>query len=205
MNVRVSEFSDAQIIDGLRRGEPWAAEVLCAKLRPVIHRRLRRVFSVQRHDHDDLVQSVLEQVVRTLIDPAFRARCSLTVWAAVIASRVGIDALRSRIRERVVFCDESRDSPEFLGAPEAVVLERKLEARSELETLESVLEQMKPEQSMTVVLHDLYGHDLTEIASLMGVTAAAAQSRLVRGRKELMRQREARRTIDSVPDDEPEE
>jgi RNA polymerase sigma-70 factor, ECF subfamily len=205
MNVRANEATDADIIEGLRRGEPWAAEVLCTKLRPVIHRRLRRVYSVERHDHDDLVQSVLEQIIRTLIDPAFHATCSLRAWAAVIASRVGIDALRSRTRERVVFCDEVRESPEVLGAPEAMLLERKLEARSELQTLESVLEQMKPEQSMTVLLHDLYGHDLTEIASLMGVTAAAAQSRLVRGRKELMRQRAARRTMDSVPDDASEE
>jgi DNA-directed RNA polymerase specialized sigma24 family protein len=30
------------------------------------------------------------------------------------------------------------------------------------------------------------GHDLAEIASLTGVTIAAAQSRLVRGRKEVL-------------------
>jgi DNA-directed RNA polymerase specialized sigma24 family protein len=50
-------------------------------------------------------------------------------------------------------------------------------------------------------LHDLLGHELAEIAQFTGVTAAAAPSRLVRGRKELLRQRAARRSMESQPDD----
>jgi RNA polymerase sigma-70 factor (ECF subfamily) len=46
---------------------------------------------------------------------------------------------------------------------------------------------MKPEHAETLVLHDALGHELSEIAVLMGVSVAAAQSRLIRGRKELLR------------------
>jgi DNA-directed RNA polymerase specialized sigma24 family protein len=44
---------------------------------------------------------------------------------------------------------------------------------------------MKPQYAETVFLHDVLGHELAEIALMMRVSVAAAQSRLVRGRKDL--------------------
>jgi DNA-directed RNA polymerase specialized sigma24 family protein len=45
---------------------------------------------------------------------------------------------------------------------------------------------MRPEHSLTVLLHDGFGHEVTEISALTGVSVAAAQSRLVRGRRQLL-------------------
>jgi RNA polymerase sigma-70 factor (ECF subfamily) len=50
---------------------------------------------------------------------------------------------------------------------------------------------MKPDQAQTVFLHDVLGHELAEIALMMQVSVAAAQSRLVRGRRELYRRLDA--------------
>jgi RNA polymerase sigma-70 factor (ECF subfamily) len=44
---------------------------------------------------------------------------------------------------------------------------------------------MDPAKAQTVLLHEGMGYELSEIAVLTGVSIAAAQSRLVRGRKEL--------------------
>jgi DNA-directed RNA polymerase specialized sigma24 family protein len=44
---------------------------------------------------------------------------------------------------------------------------------------------MGREKATAVLLYDVFGHDLAEVAVLTGATVAAAQSRLVRGRKEL--------------------
>jgi DNA-directed RNA polymerase specialized sigma24 family protein len=46
---------------------------------------------------------------------------------------------------------------------------------------------MKPSLAEAVLLFDVLGHNLQEVASLTGVSLSAAQSRLHRGRKELVR------------------
>ena len=53
--------------------------------------------------------------------------------------------------------------------------------------MHAILGRMRPKHAEAVLLHDVLGHDLAEIAVMTGASAAAAQSRLVRGRKELLR------------------
>jgi len=65
--------------------------------------------------------------------------------------------------------------------------ERALQARAELQRLQRILGVMNPKHADVLVLHDVLGHELSAIAGITGLTVAAAQSRLVRGRKELLR------------------
>ena len=53
-------------------------------------------------DHDDLVQASFEQIVKTLTTRRFARACSLRTWASSIAANVGLNALRSKVRERRV-------------------------------------------------------------------------------------------------------
>jgi DNA-directed RNA polymerase specialized sigma24 family protein len=45
---------------------------------------------------------------------------------------------------------------------------------------------MNQDKAMALVLHDVLGHELVEIAAMLGVSTAAAQSRLVRARREFL-------------------
>lgn len=174
----------------LRRGDQWAAVELYERLHPVVERALRRVLRHRVNDYEDLVQSSFERIVRTLAERRFAGACSLATWASAIAAHVAMDWLRARVRERRVFGEQPARDERESAPPEPAdpaVLERRLEARADVEKLQGMLSRMGDEQAAALVLHDVLGHELSEIAVLTGVSVAAAQSRLVRGRKELLR------------------
>ncbi len=186
------EISDELIIQSLRAGQPWAAEVLFDRVSYVVERTLRRILQSADADYEDLLQVTLERVIESLVQQRFSGACSLATWASAIAGHVGVDALRSRIRERALFRRAEDVLVPVHAFPQHATLEKQLEARSEIEHLHDILGSMKPEQAHAVVMHDALGHEIAEIAALAGVSVAAAQSRLVRGRKELLRRARAR-------------
>jgi RNA polymerase sigma-70 factor, ECF subfamily len=177
--------SDEELIEAVQRGEHRVAGLLYDRLVGVVDHTLFRVFGRREADHDDLVQSVFEQIIVTLSRRSYARACSLKTWASSIASHVGFNALRSRRRERRVLDRES--SIDGASVPARVDTEGAASARVELDRVRRQLVSMRVEQSQTVFLHDVLGHELAEIALMMRVSVAAAQSRLVRGRRELYR------------------
>jgi RNA polymerase sigma-70 factor (ECF subfamily) len=176
--------SDPEIVAGLGRGEAWAAESLYDRVLPYLERTLRRVLRNSHSEYEDLLQSSFERIIRVLSERSLGGACDLPAWSSAVAAHVALDTLRQRVRERKLF---DRQAPtEGLRSHEASG-ERGADARAEVERVQRVLGRMKPKHAETVLLHDVLGHDLREVALLTQVSVAAAQSRLVRGRKELLR------------------
>jgi RNA polymerase sigma-70 factor (ECF subfamily) len=179
--------SDERLIDALRRGDHRVAAEIYDRLFDVVDRTLYKIFGRREPDHDDLVQMAFEQIVITLSRQSFAGACSLRTWASRVTSHVGLNALRSRRRERKWLDRMTDASDEFERRPTVQDAERALEARARLESVRRHLVHMNPAQAETVFLHDALGHELAEIALMTGVSITAAQSRLVRGRRELFR------------------
>lgn len=179
-----AKFTDPEIVAGLTRGEPWAADQLYDRVHPFVERTLRRVLRHAQGDYEDLMQSSFERIVRVLSERSLGGACDLPTWSSAVAAHVALDALRRRVRERKLFASDSALETWRGGDPSA---ERSAEARFEVERVQRVFGKMKAKYAETVLLHDVLGHDLREIAGITGVSVAAAQSRLVRGRKELLR------------------
>ena len=177
--------SDEQLIEAVEKGDHALAGELYDRLIGVVDHTLYRVFGRRETDHEDLIQAAFEQIVLTLSRQSFARACSLKTWASTVTSHVGFNALRSRRRERAVLDRQAEAEPEAL--PGAADVERQTAARAELDRMRGHLVGMKSEHAQAVFLHDVLGHDLAEIALMTNVTVAAAQSRLVRGRKELYR------------------
>ncbi len=172
-------------------GERWAHAALYDALYPIVARALQKILH-HTSDYEDLVQTSFELIVRTLQKPKAREIENLAAWASAIAARVALDAIRARVRERRVF-DRDVDSAELGLTHTGPRLEQAIEARRELAWLQNALGAMNAEQAEAVLLHDVLGHELKDIAKLTDVSPAAAQKRLSRAHLELKKRAEKRR------------
>jgi RNA polymerase sigma-70 factor (ECF subfamily) len=181
-----SGVAQSDVLRAAAAGEPWAHVALYDALYPFVAAALQKILH-QTPDYDDLVQATFEQIIRSLRRPRPRPIENLGAWSSAIAARVALSSLRVRVRERRVFGSEGE--PQDAPGPE---LERQLDVRRELRWLQESLAAMQPEQAEAILLHDVFGHDLVEVARIMDVSVAAAQKRLSRGHIELRRRAELR-------------
>jgi RNA polymerase sigma-70 factor (ECF subfamily) len=183
-------LSDEALVEAVQRADERVASEIYDRLYEVVDRTLHRVIGNRGHDHDDLVQQSFEQIILTLSRHSFAHLCSLRTWASRVATHVGLNALRSRRRERAVF-DKTQEieldmsPPGFARDPHGA-----LHSRLELQLVRGLLGEMNPVVVEVLLLHDVFGHDVAEIAMMMGTSMPAAQSRLFRGRRDLRKRLE---------------
>lgn len=172
-------LDDHSLLAGLNERDPSACAAFYERVRPMIDRVLTRLLGQSDADYEDVAQAALFEIVQT--SHRFRGECPLDAWLAVVVARTAYRQLRRRRLERRMF-EKSALADSAVGpwvAPTAFA------SRQGLEIVRGHLLKMNEGRALTFLLHDVHGYSLQEIAQIMGVSVAAAQSRLVRGRREL--------------------
>jgi RNA polymerase sigma-70 factor (ECF subfamily) len=182
---RHAELSDEQICRALIAGDPWAAEAIYDKVAGVVDAVLFRLLGADA-EREDLAQQTIERVITTVLSGRFARECSLRSWATLLAQHSAVDALRARGRERRLFDRNAPRQALELVAANTQTPEHLAAMRRRVDLLQNALASVTKERSEAVVLHDVLGHDLAEIAKITGVSVAAAQSRLSRGRRDVL-------------------
>lgn len=180
--------SDDELIDAFERGDRDVAELLYDRLGTAVDLTLVKVLGKRDQDHDDLVQAAFEQILVTLARGRFARACSLKSWAVSITTHVALNAIRRRRSERR-HVSQDQDAQQLQVTCKAIDPER----AAQLGALREELGRISPATAQVVILHEVMGYGLAEIAALTGLSVSAAQSRLVRGREELRRRLEASR------------
>lgn len=173
-------LDDTQLLEALRSGNPSAATSLHDRVRPQVTRTIGRLLGYDDADGEDLGQLAMIEMV-TSID-RFRGDCSLDAWTSMVTARIVYKHIRRRQTERRIFDtielgDVVARSPRDVG--------REVAARSLIGRIRVHLDAMDEARAWTFLLHEVWGYDLRDIAEITGVSAAAAQSRLTRGRRDL--------------------
>jgi RNA polymerase sigma-70 factor (ECF subfamily) len=172
---------DSSLIAAVRRGEPGSAAALHDRVRPQVDRTLRRLLGREDNDHQDLAQTTLIELIYTI--GKYRGDCSLDTWTSTLTAHIVYNHLRRRHTERQLFAAilDPEDFPTASGAHTG----REAMGRSAVKRVAAHLDKIEPTRAWTFLLHDAFGYDLREVAQITGASVSAAQTRLIRGRREL--------------------
>jgi RNA polymerase sigma-70 factor (ECF subfamily) len=148
---------------------------------PLIYRQMRSLVG-GRPNFDDLVQIAAEQVLRSL--PSFGGRSKLSTWTYRICYLTVLRHERwyRRWLRRFELADRAEiesHTPAF-EAPTLEELERTARLRK-------AVARLSPKRRTVVVLHDLEGHSIEEIAGIVAAKPLTVRSRLRDGRRDLAR------------------
>jgi RNA polymerase sigma-70 factor (ECF subfamily) len=174
-------LDDSELLAALRRRDPSAATALHDRVRAQVDRTIRRLLGAGDVDRADVAQLALIELVTTI--DRYRADCSLDTWTSTITARVVYKHIRRRKLERRVF--GALDVGELHERPGQSRPTRDAVMRSSARRVLAHLDAIDEAKAWTFVLHDVYGYDLREVAEITAVSVAAAQTRLVRGRREI--------------------
>jgi RNA polymerase sigma-70 factor (ECF subfamily) len=167
---------DSQLLAALRHGDSRTAALFYDRMRPVIDRTVGRLLGARDPDREDLAQLALIELVRTI--DRYRGDCPLDAWASTISAHIVYKHIRRRQLERRLF--QGALELETPASPARDVVMGNLVGR-----IGEHLAGMDQARSWAVVLHDVHGYELKEMAAIMSCSVAAAQTRLSRGRREL--------------------
>jgi RNA polymerase sigma-70 factor (ECF subfamily) len=172
-------LDDSALLAGLEERDPATASAFYERVRPIVDRTLLRLLGARDNDYEDVAQLALFELVDTL--GRFRGECPLDAWISIVTARVVYRHIRRRKLERRLFAQVPLD--EVSGSLRSA--SPKFASRQAVARVRTHLENVEERRAWTFLLHDVYGYDLKEISQIMGVTLSAAQSRLVRGRREI--------------------
>jgi RNA polymerase sigma-70 factor (ECF subfamily) len=149
-------------------------ERLVGEFRPKLHRYCARMTG-SAVDGEDIVQDALIKALAAL--PNIGVIDNPEGWLFRIAHNTALDFLRRRARGPILQNDEALD---MISAPDSPDQDHEVATMS----LRTFM-RLPALQRSAVILKDVLGHSLEEVASITGASEAAAKSALQRGRVRL--------------------
>ena len=171
--------AEADLIRRCIAGESSAQEEFYRTHNRAVAANLYRVLG-DRRDLDDLVQEVFVIAFRGL--PKFRQEARLSTWLYRICVNVGLGRIRTKVRRPppILKADPvERDTRVSPDCPQTLLVREEAKAK-----VYRLLDMISPKKRIVLYLHEIQGHDLKEIAYLVGANPVTVRTRLFYGRKE---------------------
>lgn len=173
---------EVELLRRCREGDRTAFETLYREHRALVAANLQRVLG-DRSELDDLVQEVFVIAFRGL--GRFRGEAKLSTWLYRICVNVALGRLRARARRPPPI--PSADPPEDPHAEGPESPEKMLLRREDVARVYRALDTLSPKKRVVIVLHEIEGLDIQEIAEIVRAPLVTVRTRLHYARKDFYR------------------
>ena len=176
---------EAQLVEGLRKGDPDAYKAMVERYIPQIY-RLAYGITQDLMEAQDVTQDVLLTVFRRVED--FQEKSTIHTWIYRITVNASLDRVRARQRKETLpiedflptFTPEGRHAQEIVDWSEAP-LDQLLDEEARRKIREAI-DALPEETRVVLVMKDIEGLSLKEIGEILELSLPAIKSRLHRAR-----------------------
>lgn len=173
-----SQRTDQELLSDHVSGDPHAFEELFNRHRD----RLWAVALRTTGNPDEAADALQEAMISVLRSAAsFRGDAAVTTWMHRIVVNACLDRIRrARVRSAVPLPGSDADRPDTLPDRRDAIAEKELQM-----VVEQALMELPEEQRVPIVLVDVEGYPVEEVAVLLGIPSGTVKSRCSRGRAKL--------------------
>ena len=166
---------DAELLARFAQGDRAAAQVLTARLAPVVFAQAFRMLG-DRAEAEDITQDSLLRLWHAA--PDWQAgQAKVTTWLYRVTSNLCIDKMRKRKRQSSDAVPEMPDD-----GPD---MERRLQDRARAQALRAALGGLSEHQKQAMTLRHLEGLSNPDVAQIMQISVEAVESLMSRGKRSL--------------------
>jgi RNA polymerase sigma-70 factor (ECF subfamily) len=183
-------MDDDALVAKVRGGDLAAASVLLSRHQRVAYTAALRLLR-EPPDAEDVAQEALVRAYTRIAE--LQSGASFPAWLRRIAVNLSLNLLRRRGVLHIESLegtggdgDSRTPAQRFTDRSERTPEEAALD-REHRDLIEELVGQLSPEQRVAVVLRDMYGYDVAEVAALQRCGLSAAKMRIARGRAQLRR------------------
>jgi len=180
---------DGGLVQRAKKGDLRAAEELFSRHQSAAYTAALRLLG-ERADAEDVTQDALVKAYTRLSD--LEDGVSFGAWLRRIAVNLSLNALRRRGILRFeplegLKCSADHDADRDFIDPQQKTPEDEALNAALRDEIEHLIRRLPADQRVAVVLRDMYGYDVAEVAELQRCGLSAAKMRIARGRAHLRR------------------
>ena len=168
-------LEDAELLARFAQGDRAAAQVLTARLAPVVYAQALRMLG-DRAEAEDITQDSLLRLWHAASDWKV-GQAKVTTWLYRVTSNLCIDKMRKRKRQSSDAVPEMPDDGHDM--------ERRLQDRARAQALRAALSDLPDRQKQAMVLRHLEGLSNPDVAQIMQISVEAVESLMSRGKRSL--------------------